>query len=419
MVLDNQAKRSFAQADVNTVIALFSSPDDHRDWTLNKTARFVMFKVPFEHILSPIIFDEIEATRERKVTPEYRTSPAIQKTLLEDGWEWPEEADEEAKKRFGFTLKGSKYGGNKWGGKYLRAPDIYWTILEKGKGKLVRLGDIAEVRFGIKTGANEFFYLDDAKIQEWGIEDEFLKPVIKSPRECKRILIDPRDLKFKIFMCHKDKRDLKGAVALEYIKWGESQRFHERPSCSGRARWWEITGSHDGKLAWAMIHAARHSVHVNNGNIQLDHNFFEIIAPNSIAQEILCAYAISIFGVLMKELVGRQYGGGSGPCKTDGVDIAQMLFVKPDSVLPWTNDYKQAYNSCLKRDPYSFDIERSSMSFLPVDNVWFEYFQLTQSESEAVYEATINLVEARLKKAESLNPNKSRRRSELAEDVDE
>ena len=76
-----------------------------------------------------------------------------------------------------------KYTGDQWGGKYLRAPDIYWTILEKGKDKLVRLGDVAEVRFGIKTGANKFFYLDDQKIQEWGIEEEFLKPVIFSLRE--------------------------------------------------------------------------------------------------------------------------------------------------------------------------------------------------------------------------------------------
>jgi multidrug efflux pump subunit AcrB len=52
-----------------------------------------------------------------------------------------------------------KYEGNKWGGKYLRAPDIFFTILEKGKGKLVRLGDIADVRRGFTTGCNEFFYL--------------------------------------------------------------------------------------------------------------------------------------------------------------------------------------------------------------------------------------------------------------------
>lgn len=29
------------------------------------------------------------------------------------------------------------------------------------QAKLVRLGDIADVRFGIKTGANEFFYVED------------------------------------------------------------------------------------------------------------------------------------------------------------------------------------------------------------------------------------------------------------------
>ena len=43
----------------------------------------------------------------------------------------------------------------------MRAPDIYFTILEKGRDKLVRLGDIAEVRRGFTTGANEFFYLED------------------------------------------------------------------------------------------------------------------------------------------------------------------------------------------------------------------------------------------------------------------
>ena len=45
-------------------------------------------------------------------------------------------------------LPAAKYTGDKWGGKYLRAPDIYWTILKKGRDKLVRLGDVAEVRDG-------------------------------------------------------------------------------------------------------------------------------------------------------------------------------------------------------------------------------------------------------------------------------
>jgi len=68
---------------------------------------------------------------------------------------------------------------------------------------------------------------------EGEIEEEFLKPVIKSPRECKGIRIRPKDLKFKIFMCHEEKKDLKGTNALKYIEWGEKKGFHKRPTCKG------------------------------------------------------------------------------------------------------------------------------------------------------------------------------------------
>ena len=69
---------------------------------------------------------------------------------------------------------------------------------------------------------------------EWKIESEYLKPVIKSPRECKSIRVDPSQLQFKLFMCHKDKAALAGTAALDYIKWGETQGYHQRPSCKGR-----------------------------------------------------------------------------------------------------------------------------------------------------------------------------------------
>jgi hypothetical protein len=72
LILDNQVKRTFANADVNSVIVLLSSADDRSDWGLEKIARFVMFRVPFEHIISPVIFDEIEEATEREQTKEYR-----------------------------------------------------------------------------------------------------------------------------------------------------------------------------------------------------------------------------------------------------------------------------------------------------------------------------------------------------------
>jgi len=44
----------------------------------------------------------------------------------------------------------------KWG-LYIRAPQVYFDILEKAGPKLIPLHEVAEVRFGIKTGINDFF----------------------------------------------------------------------------------------------------------------------------------------------------------------------------------------------------------------------------------------------------------------------
>jgi hypothetical protein len=404
MVLDNQVKRSFASADVNTVIVLFSSPDDKRMWATDKTARFVMFKVPFEHVLSPVIFEEIEESDERAQTKEYRLFPIKQEQLLKDGCEQGEE-DEETKdegrgtkdiivrdkKSSGLLIKSAKYIGNKWGGKYLRAPDIYWTILEKGKGKLVRLGDIAEVRRGFTTGANEFFYLDEAKIRHWGIGEEFLKPVIKSPRECKRILIDPKDLKYKIFMCHKDKKDLKGTSSLEYIKWGEAQGFHERPSCVGRTRWWEARIENASGIFVKEANTTS-AVFYNPGNLPVDCRLYcsglslqKILFLNSpIAAMFFEIYNRAGLGEGARSLMVSDYN--DVPCLKD-----DSVFIKSDSV----------FNHIIMSSPRNLQNPRSDI-LKDMDSIIFDALNLTQTERDAVYEAVINLVESRLKKAGSV-----------------
>ena len=56
-IIDNEARRSFASADVNTVICLFSAPDEKRESGLDQTARFVMFTTPFEGVLDAVIFE--------------------------------------------------------------------------------------------------------------------------------------------------------------------------------------------------------------------------------------------------------------------------------------------------------------------------------------------------------------------------
>ena len=373
-IIDNQVRRSFASADVNTVISLFSAPAPTGDSYLDHTARFVTFTAPFEGVLDAVIFEEVEEADERRTTKEHRIFPIPQRALLDSG------CDTQA-----------KYTGDKWGGKYLRAPDIYWTVLEKGKDKLVRLGDVAEVRFGIKTGANDFFYLNAEQIQEWEIEDEFLKPVIKSPRECKSIRIDPTQLKFKLFMCGKDKADLKGTAALEYIKWGEAQGFDQRPSCRSRALWWDLGVRQIPTLAFNyLISSTARTLYALDGCYTSD-NFQEIHTDSDLKLR-LCASLNSSLFQLMVNMAGRSNFGG-GLLKLQTYEVSELLCLDPKTI---SFEDEAIFTSS------SWDMLEPSDTRRALDTIIFDLLNLTQGERDGVYEGVVGLVETRLRKAKSL-----------------
>jgi type I restriction-modification system DNA methylase subunit len=398
-ILDNERKRSFAQADVNTIIALLAPPDDRREGGLDNTARFVMFTAPFEEVATAETFKTLEETTERCSTDRWRISVRSQRELLEEGLarDEDEESSEPStpRKSRGPLIKTARYIANKWGGKYLRAPEIFFTILEKGKGKLVRLGDIAEVRFGIKTGANEFFYLDEETIRHWGIEEEFLKPVIKSPRECRSIVIKPEDLKFKIFMCHKDKAELKGTAALEYIKWGESQGFHVRPSCRGRQRWWELDYEIGEFLWWKSI-GERYCFFWNIERFPTDQrNYYLNLKVTDYKPKSLVLSLNSTIDRLFIEANAREMTGAYTIIEMPVVDVVRKQFLYFDL------EYFDA-TSFLTRPVVSIQKEIHQPDRRALDDVVFDVLGLTAGEREAVYEAVISLVRARLEKARSI-----------------
>ncbi len=245
MILDN-TKKSFAAADVNTVITLFSSPSETRNTALRRTARFVMFTVPFEHVLDPVIFEEIEGWNDRTTTPEYRIHPIGQRALLEDGGEVVTPKDNGRVIESSTTLVNPhNYIGNKWGGKYLRAPEIYWTIIEKGKHLLSPLADYFNGERYLNTGGTDKFFIPP-KVEDLGnglvrilnsnttspssahfdgeIEAKFLRPLIKDyTKHDKRVEIHGYDSHCLVI---EDKPSIK---LKKYIRWGEEQGFHRGP----------------------------------------------------------------------------------------------------------------------------------------------------------------------------------------------
>ncbi|MFQ5794384.1 MAG: Eco57I restriction-modification methylase domain-containing protein [Candidatus Bipolaricaulia bacterium] len=442
MILDNEAKRSFAQSDVNTIIALLAPTDDKKAWGLDQTARFVMFKVPFEEILHPAIFEEIEEVQprergNRKDTPDYRAIAIGQHELYKEGLTLPEEDEKKKGKRM---VKATRYIGNKWGGKYLRAPEIFFTILERAQGKLVRLGEIAEVRFGIKTGANKFFYLKPTSKSaledlvfvrngagwEGCLEAEFLKPVIKSPREIKTIRVHPEDLHYKVFMCHLSKEELKEqgkTHALEYIEWGERQRYHKRPTCASRQRWWDLGRQKLPVAIWFKAFNDRFIVPSNNAQCFSSDRFYAVYPEYQNFEQVLNCVLNTTITNLMVELTGR-VNLGEGALDNMTYEAALTLIPHPSAL---TNTQRTslltAFDQIADREiknifkelglpkpsrDYS-DINPEDISLdkvLPdrraLDEVVFDVLGLTKEEQLEVYRAVVTLVKNRLTKAKSV-----------------
>ncbi|MEW5799421.1 MAG: Eco57I restriction-modification methylase domain-containing protein [Bacteroidota bacterium] len=415
-IYDNSAKRSFEKADVNTTINLFvkdSSVEKKSGGTGTKKAqtvietdnitRFVTFKTDFETAARGAHLQAIENAVTISSNETYRVYPIQQKELWRSGLENDEENETQ------------KFIGDKWGGKYLRAPDIFFTILEKGKDKLVRLGDIAEVRFGIKTGANEFFYLDDEKIAQWGIEKEFLKPVIFSLKELETIRDDLKNLDRKLFYCHKEKSELKGTNALKYIKWGETETFSERPTVKGRKLWYSIGESWKAApLIFPAKVGERFLVLLNAKKIFEDKKLYGVTPFEKEDNLIVCAILNSTLTRFYLDLTCRQLTGAQAIADIDVVVVENIKIVSPkiiDSnklINAFDNLAEKKINSIISE--CGFDktkpIRAQTPNPLPdrkaLDDVIFDVLGLTQAERNEVYWSVCELVQNRLNKAKSV-----------------
>ncbi len=227
----------------------------------------------------------------------------------------------------------------KWG-QYLRAPEIYFEILEKCRDKFVSLKEVAEIRRGYTTGINEFFYLDEEKIKHCGIEDEFLAPVIKSPKEAINILLKSDDVQYKVFLCHETKTELrkkKKMGALKYIEWGEGKKtqdgiaWTEVPSVSGRKLWYDLGERQPGKILLQMITNDRFFAPYNADDVQVDHNLFELFPQKGSYSFGLGIYLNSCIAALFRELISR-VNLGEGATKTEGIDWKDILTPKENII---------------------------------------------------------------------------------------
>ncbi|MCS7189952.1 MAG: hypothetical protein NZ933_09210, partial [Bacteroidia bacterium] len=283
------------------------------------------------------------------------------------------------------------------------------------------------------TGANEFFYLQptgkpaspgclhvrNGAGWEGEIEEECLKPVIKSLREVKSIFVDA-SLLGKVFLCTGPLK--KYPKAAEYVKWGQSQKYHLSVTCQQRQKqgtpWWNL-GEHplpDG--FYSILNGERHLIPMNANAYTLD-NLGEIFCKKGVDKYVLFSILNSTFFKLLIELTGRTMTGSITAVKVqvfefEDIQLPSMLLsIDPSEAMKaLMGAAKEEIGSILEElgvtmnSTTSFELIKVKTSRARIDDLIFSALGLTTSEREAVYEAVVELVSARLRKAESVKGGK-------------
>jgi len=410
-IIDNIAKRSFKQADVNTVIVFIQKPKEKPD---DFTLKFIAFKKPFEEVITPEVLKEIENTTLPVFDhPIYRVYPKTKKELLEEGVEYPDETELDLNQ----NPEQLPYIGNKWGGKYLRAPEIYFKILEKGRGRLVELGEIANLQRGLVTGLDTYVFLSEEKVKDFKLERSFLKKVVISPRQCKTCVVRSSDIDTFAIYTEKTKKELKGTNLLKYIEGCEKEGALKRATAKDSHSWY-IYRKQQVKLPCIAIPRApylRFPIFLIIDNILI--NDMVIIEPiNGSDVELICVLLISTFGIFLLEMTSR-HNLGLGTLKFEKLDaihypILDLKFFSSSKKEQLINQLKVIS----KREILSIfkelginpqqPLREQEPNPLPdrkeLDDIVFDALGLTQEERKEVYWAVAELVKARLDKAKSV-----------------
>ena len=455
-IYDNP-KRSFTHADVNTIIALFGAPEAKQrslgDWfndvtggnekvwpNIKSVAKFIMFKKPFEEVLSSqnlVSIENVKVKEKRKgitdlvknvvSTNDCRIFPMLQEDLLEDGWEYPENYKNG-------RFKSGSYEGNKWGGKYLRAPDIFYIIMERGEESIIPLNKLADsILPGCYTGVNDFFYIDDKAIETFKIEEYYVKPIIRNADdvEALNITITPNNYVLAVPSLSKKELILEGHLGLmSYIEWGEKQVTRKRQKTESGIRWSNVETVKHRKYWYSIPEKNLIPAHIfiqyvsnerfycpySNFPLASDRAFHRLFEKTDINYKELAAILNSTIQIFFVMLLGRS-NLGQGALKFETSDAKKILTL---DVERFNSKVKRQLQDLLdalgKRKPQSIfeevgidrekPIREQKPNPLPdraeLDNIIFDELGLTQGERKEVYWSVCELVKQRIDKAKSL-----------------
>ncbi|MDB5228276.1 MAG: Methylase [Bacteroidota bacterium] len=420
-IMDSEVERFFPSASVNTTIVILRKQRDE-DARNKNTVKFIYFTSTLADTIKNSkgvdkLHEVFENTNENIENAFYRINCVNQELLI-------------------------KY--SKWSN-FLKAPKIYFDIIKRSQDLLKPLSTFGTIRRGYTTGCNEFFIVKDVtdelttpqfatiinntdntvtqktiKAENlrvvkneynelWLIENEFLKPILTSPKDVNKYEPSSKDIKYNLLLFHQKESELKKTYAWQYIISGRKKQFHLRETLAVRLHWYDVKERNMPALSFSyMINDFGKTFY---GNFYANDNFQTVYVNSKNDEKNIWLFLNSTISWFFQQLIIRtNFGDGVGKIQT--YELSDFLILNIDLKhlkvdLGETKNYKAELGDLSSIN--TVNPERRRLDEAILEAIGYK----TKKEREEVlvelYRATYKLIESRLKKAQSLKGVKTQR----------
>uniref|UniRef100_UPI002601A87B HsdM family class I SAM-dependent methyltransferase n=1 Tax=uncultured Flavobacterium sp. TaxID=165435 RepID=UPI002601A87B len=423
-IMDSEVERFFPSASVNTSIVILrrQKDEDVRD---RNTVKFIYFTLPVADAIKQFkstdrLYEEIINSNKNIANKYFKIICVKQNSLIN------------------YT---------KWG-QFLKAPQVYFDIKKKGEGKFTPLGGkngVAEVKYGIKTGNNDFFILKDVtenlkdsqlqaivnidedinsikqvkqfklRIVEngfnelWLIESQFLKPILTSPKDVTSYVVKSNSVKYCLLVVDDEKKILRKdyPYVFKYIIYAERKDIHLGSTLASRKLWYDAGEKRLPDLSFSyMINDFGKTY---SGKVFTNDNFQNIYVKKNANSVFL--YLNSTISWLQQQLIIRtNFGDGVGKIQSYELADLEIIPVNLDNIsvdLGETKNYKEELGSL--ESLKTVNPERVKLDSAILEAIGYKQKKEREEVLLELYRSTYQLIDARLKKAQSMKGVKAQR----------
>jgi hypothetical protein len=212
----------------------------------------------------------------------------------------------------------------------LRAPDAWFQFVAEAGDALTTLGEVAEIRRGVTSGANDIFYLRREQTRDLEIPKKFLLPLLRAPGRAGQNCIaidDKRCLEVALVLPPETKLGAHPAL-LRYLDSFEGAA--QRRTLSARDPWWALP-VRPAQVFLSKAYAQRFVQPYSPTALVADQRVYCVHPVPEVAPELLSAILNSTMTSLALESLGRA-SMGEGALEWTVGDARRLPILDPRKI---------------------------------------------------------------------------------------